>query len=89
MSFLQFNFWVFLLVAITTYYILPKRYQWICLLISSYVFYTYTGIKTIGYILFTTITIWSGSLFISKIEEEKKNDLLANKDSLTSKEKNK
>ncbi|ACD52930.1 acyltransferase [Clostridium botulinum] len=87
MSFLQFNFWVFLLVAITTYYILPKRYQWICLLISSYVFYTYTGIKTVGYILFTTITTWVGALFISKIEEQKKNELLINKELLTSKEK--
>ncbi|MCS6132113.1 MBOAT family protein [Clostridium botulinum] len=87
MSFLQIDFWIFLTLCILVYYILPKKYQWIYLLISSYVFYTYTGIKTIGYILFTTITIWAGSLFISKIEEEKKNTLLNNKDSLTSKEK--
>lgn len=89
MSFLQINFWIFLLVSIMIYYILPKKYQWICLLISSYVFYTYTGVKTVGYILFTTLTTWAGGLFISKIEEQKKNEILINKESLTLKEKKK
>ncbi|NFS10790.1 MBOAT family protein [Clostridium botulinum] len=87
MSFLQFKFWIFLLIAIIAYYILPKKYQWTCLLISSYIFYMYTGIKTVGYILFTTIATWGGALFISKIETQKKNEILTNKDSLTSKDK--
>lgn len=87
MSFIQINFWIFLLIAMIIYYVLPKKYQWVCLLISSYVFYVYAGIKTIGYIVFTTLTTYVGALVISKIEEEKKNELLINKETLTLKEK--
>ncbi len=83
MSFLQMNFWVFLAISLLAYYLLPKKYQWICLLISSYIFYIYAGIKTIGYILFTTVTTWSGALVIDKINENKEEELKNKKDSLT------
>ncbi|NFI55512.1 MBOAT family protein [Clostridium botulinum] len=75
MSFLQFKFWIFLLVLLMAYYILPKRFQWICMLIGSYIFYCFTGIKTVGFILSTTITIWGGALYISRIDDKKELDL--------------
>lgn len=79
MSFLQLEFWIFLLILLFAYYILPKRFQWICLLIGSYIFYCSAGIKTVGFILATTITIWGGALYISKIDDKKELDLIENK----------
>lgn len=75
MSFLEIYFWIFLSILIIAYYNIHKKYQWICLLIGSYIFYIYAGINTIIFILCTTITIWGGALYISKVEEKKELDL--------------
>lgn len=83
MSFLQFNFWLFLCILISAYYLLPKKFQWICLLIGSYVFYSFAGLKTIGYILFTTLSVWIGTILIDKINEKKEIELNEKKEVLT------
>jgi Predicted membrane protein involved in D-alanine export len=83
MSFLQFQFWLFLCILVLAYYFLPKKFQWICLLIGSYVFYAFAGIKTIGYILFTTISVWIGTIYINKINERKEAELIEKKEFLT------
>jgi D-alanyl-lipoteichoic acid acyltransferase DltB (MBOAT superfamily) len=83
MSFLQFNFWLFLCILISAYYLLPKKFQWIGLLIGSYVFYSFAGLKTIGYILFTTLSVWIGTILIDKINEKKEIELNEKKEVLT------
>ena len=83
MSFLQFNFWFFICILIFAYYFLPKKFQWVCLLCGSYVFYIFAGVKTIEYILFTTLSVWIGARLISKINEKKENELIEKKESLT------
>lgn len=83
MSFLQFSFWLFLCILIFAYYFLPKKFQWIYLLIGSYAFYTFAGIKTIGYILFTTLSVWIGAMLLSKINEKKENELSEKKEVMT------
>lgn len=85
MSFLQISFWVFLALLLLFYYILPKKYQWICLLIGSYVFYISSGLKTSGYIILTTFFTWGGALLISNINDKKEIELKKNKDSITPK----
>nr|WP_035301957.1 MBOAT family O-acyltransferase [Clostridium sp. DL-VIII] len=82
MSFLEFNFWIFLCVLILAYYFLPKKFQWLCLLIGSYVFYTFAGVKTVGYIIFTTASVWIGSVLISKINEKMESELIEKKEFL-------
>lgn len=79
MSFLQFNFCIFLFILILAYYILPKKVQWICLLIGSYIFYISAGVKIVGYIIFTTFTVWVGTIVISKISENMKIELTEKK----------
>ncbi len=79
MSFLQFNFCIFFVILILAYYILPKKFQWICLLIGSYIFYIAAGVKTVGYIIFTTLTVWVGTIIISKISENMKSELTEKK----------
>lgn len=75
MTFLQLKFWIFLSMLLLAYYILPKKIQWVCLLIGSYIFYCCSGIKNMIFILSTTITIWGGAVYINKIEDKKNFDL--------------
>ena len=56
MSIISFEFIAFVIVGLIVYYVMPKKLQWIILLILSYAFYLSGGIKTVAYLLFTTIT---------------------------------
>ena len=58
MSFTSIDFLAFFGILIILYYALPKKIQWIVLLVASYTFYTLAGLKYIGFILFTTITTY-------------------------------
>ena len=52
MSFTSIDFLAFFGILIILYYALPKKIQWIVLLVASYTFYTLAGLKYIGFILF-------------------------------------
>ncbi|NLJ97338.1 MAG: MBOAT family protein [Clostridiales bacterium] len=71
MLFTSYEFILFLVLVFLLYYLIPKRFQWILLLIASYVFYSYTGIRYLAYILLTTISTYLisrliGELFITQ-----------------------
>jgi len=87
MSFLQFNFWLFLCILILAYYFLPKKLQWVCLLSGSYVFYIFAGVKLTGYIICTTLSVWIGTVLISKINDKKEKQLIEKKEALTPQDK--
>lgn len=67
MSFISLGFLVFLVVSVFIYYLIPKKYQWIWLLTISYFFYLCSGIKTVFFIIFTTITTFLGGIALSNI----------------------
>ena len=56
MSFTSLSFIIFMAVLVIVYYIIPKKLQWILLLIASCGFYIYGGGKTILYLLFVAGT---------------------------------
>ena len=60
MAFASTGFLIFLLVGVIVYYLIPKKFQWIWLLILSYYFYMCSGVKTLGLIITTTITTFLG-----------------------------
>ncbi|WP_296844674.1 hypothetical protein [Treponema sp.] len=41
MSFYSFTFAIFLLISLFVYYLAPKRFQWIVLLVANTVFYAF------------------------------------------------
>lgn len=45
MSLVSMQFFTFIAVALIGYYLIPKRFQWIWLLLFSYVYYISYGIK--------------------------------------------
>ncbi len=56
MLFTSFRFIIFLIVLFILFYSIPKRFQWMLLLIASYVFYCFAGVKYLIYIIATTVT---------------------------------
>ena len=58
MLFTSYEFIAFLLVMFLLYYLVPKKFQWMLLLVGSYVFYAWAGIHFLAYILATTVTTW-------------------------------
>lgn len=67
MSFLSADFFVFFAIVLLLYYLLPKRFQWMVLLAASYGFYLYAGIRTIAYVLFTTLSAFLCARFIASV----------------------
>ena len=72
MSFTSLSFIIFMAVLVIVYYIIPKKLQWILLLIASCGFYIYGGGKTILYLLFVAGTTYCAGLILSKLNEDKK-----------------
>ena len=71
MSFVSTNFLVFLLIAVTGYYLIPKKCQWIWLLLFSYVFYLSAGVQIMGYLLFATLVTYGAGVWIEKTDKKK------------------
>ena len=66
MQFTSFSFLACLAVLLVVYYLIPKKTQWILLLIASYEFYALAGIEYLAFILFTTITTYFAAYLIGR-----------------------
>ena len=64
MSFTSINFLLFFGILIILYYALPRKIQWIVLLIASYMFYLFAGIQYLAFILFTTVTTYLVTVYM-------------------------
>ncbi|MBR5301268.1 MAG: MBOAT family protein [Clostridia bacterium] len=61
------------------YYLCPNRFKWMLLLLASYIYYAYCGVRALPFILLTTLSTWSGALLIGRIGEKNKAELKARK----------
>ncbi len=86
MLFTSYEFIALLCGLFLLYYILPKRFQWMLLLIGSTVFYAYAGVRFLAYIAVTIVTTWFAALRISSIQRENASYLEAHKSELTKEE---
>ena len=73
MNFYTFTFAIFLLISLFIYYIAPKRFQWIVLLIANTVFYAFTGIGNIAFILLSSLITFYSSKIINDLNQSLKN----------------
>ncbi len=87
MSFTSIPFLLFLAVLIVLYYVLPKKNQWILLLVGSYVFYYFAGLKYFAFILFTTITTYLVTIYMDKNNARQAEYLAEHKAELSKEEK--
>ena len=86
MLFTSYEFILFLVIIFLLYYVIPKKYQWMLLLLASYVFYSYAGIKYLLYILVTTISTYLISRQIGELFLSQKQYLKENKEDLSREE---
>lgn len=56
MSLISMEFLLFVVLAAAGYYWIPRKYQWVWLLVFSYIYYVSGGIRVTCFLLFTTIT---------------------------------
>ncbi len=72
MNFISFEFVAFLIVTVVLYYLVPKKTQWILLLLANIAFYCFGGFRTVGYLVFTTLTTWGAGLLLERMNAQKK-----------------
>ena len=87
MQFASVSFIIFAAVTLLLYYAVPKKIQWVVLLVASYFFYLWGGIEYLGFIVFTTITTYFTAKIMSKNLGVQDSFLAANKATLSRDEK--
>ena len=87
MSITSIAFLLFIFVTLIIYYIAPKKYQWVVLLIASIAFYLSCGAKMIIYVLITATTIYIATCWMHSITAQQKAYLKEHKAELSKEEK--
>lgn len=75
MAYNSYFYVLFLLAAVVLYYLLPKNWRWLELLLVSCVYYLISAKKYIVFLLFSTVTIYLAGRLIEQVNnkfEEKK-----------------
>ncbi|MCR5514821.1 MAG: MBOAT family protein, partial [Lachnospira sp.] len=72
MSFLNVSFFVFLIIGAIIYYIIPKKLQWVWLLVLSFIYYFSFSIKCSLALVYVTTIVYFAGLFIAKLEQDRK-----------------
>ena len=68
MSFTSFSFLLYIGVVLALYYTVPRRGQWVLLLLASYGFYLYSGPGNLCYIFLTTVSTYGAARIIDRIQ---------------------
>lgn len=79
MLFTSFGFIVFITIVVILYYAIPKRYQWMLLLLASYTFYSFAGLSNLIFIAATTVSTYFVSCKLTSLQEIQSNYLKENK----------
>lgn len=72
MSFCSFEYIIFIPIVFIAYWIVPKKFQWFVILISSYYFYMNWNIKYSLLMLFVTVVSYGFARLIQKFTKYKK-----------------
>ncbi len=87
MNFISLLFLAFLAVVIILYFLVPKKYRFLVLLVSSIAFYAYAGWQHLLYLLGVIAVTYLGGLLLSDHRENEKEYLLLHKEEMTKEEK--
>lgn len=66
MSLVSFSFAIFLICSLISYYIIPRKFQWIVLLAASTFFYFCAGIGNFAFIIFSSLTTFFAAKLAAK-----------------------
>ena len=60
MTFIDFEFGLFLLLGVLLFYVCPVKHRWKILLLISVIFYAIASVKYLPFIFVTSLTVWLG-----------------------------
>ena len=66
MSLVSITFLLFLLILIIIYFIVPQRLQWYVILLANVVFYAFSGISYLAFIVITSIATFAAAILLEK-----------------------
>ncbi len=70
MAFFSWQFVLFLTCSLVIYYLVPGRFQWMILLVSSCWYYLAGGnLRTVVYVLVTIVTTYAGAYYMDRIQK--------------------
>ncbi len=72
MSFVSLDFFAFLAAALLAYYLLPKKMQWIVLLLASGVFYYFSGLVNFIFLFLSILAFYLGAHGVYRLMEQKR-----------------
>lgn len=87
MSITSFPFLLFVGCLLIAYYALPRRFQWVVLLVSSILFYLLGGLHNAFYILITSTSVWLCTQAMQRRSDRRKEYLKANRSTLSKEDK--
>ena len=68
MSFTSFSFLLYIGIALALYYIIPRRGQWVLLLMASCGFYLYSGLDNFCFIFLTTASTYGVARIVDRTQ---------------------
>lgn len=69
MSLTSNMFFLFTVLGLCIYYVVPKRLQWIVLLVLSYAYYLITSVPATAFLIFSTVVTYGAAIWISRVKE--------------------
>lgn len=87
MSITSLSFLLLLAGTFLLYFLLPKKMQWIVLLVASMVFYLVGGYKTVIYVLITASSVYGAALWMKALNDKRLAYVGEHKDSLSKEDK--
>ena len=70
MLFTSLSFFIFLAVVLLVFYVIPKKFQWVVLLVASIAFYVSFSWKFLFFIISTIATIYGATYGMDKVSSE-------------------
>lgn len=58
MSFISLYYLLFIAIVTVLYFVIPKKHRWMVLLVASYIFYIINDLRSIIFIIITTLTVY-------------------------------
>lgn len=83
MLFTSYGFILFLAVLTLLYYVIPGKFQWMLLLLGSYVFYAICGLDYLPFLAGVTLIVYFGARIIDKKLTEQNDYLKTHKEELS------
>lgn len=75
MTITSISYVAFLMAVILAYFVVPKKYQWVIVLIANVIFYLTNGAKYIIYIILASAVTFAGAIVFENINIESKAQL--------------